>query len=64
MGVEILVLAVAIGFGVWAITRSQTTTDGLAHESGEEVLRRRFASGEIDVEEYERRLGVLHSSRA
>lgn len=61
MGLEILVLAAAIGFGVWAITRSQTTTGGRSRESGEEVLRRRFANGEIDRDEYERRLGVLRS---
>jgi uncharacterized membrane protein len=28
-------------------------------ESSEELLRRRFAAGEIDAEEYERRLEVL-----
>jgi putative membrane protein len=32
-------------------------------ESAEEILRRRFAAGEIDAEEYERRIAVLARRR-
>ena len=32
--------------------------------SAEEILRERFARGEIDAEEYERSLGVLRSEKS
>jgi uncharacterized membrane protein len=32
-------------------------------ESPESILRRRYAAGEIDTEEFERRLAVLHDKR-
>ena len=34
-----------------------------AHESPEEILRRRYAAGEIDTEEFERRLAVWRDRR-
>lgn len=36
---------------------------GAPEASAEEILRRRFASGEIDAEEYERSLKVLRAER-
>ena len=48
-----------IGLVVWVMNRMQTNTNDRRGESSEEVLRRRFASGDIDAEEYERRLAVL-----
>ena len=45
---------------VWMVVRA--TGSGRTEqrgESSEELLRRRFAAGEIDAEEYERRLEVL-----
>ena len=35
-----------------------------ARGSPEEILRERYAAGEIDTEEYERRLGELHKTRS
>lgn len=55
----VLLLAVIIGLVVWVMNRMQTKTNDRRGESSEEVLRRRFASGDIDAEEYERRLAVL-----
>lgn len=54
----VLVLAVIIGFVVWLMNRAQDRHDGGA-ESAEDLLRRRFAGGDIDAEEYERRLEAL-----
>jgi putative membrane protein len=34
-----------------------------ADQSPETILRRRYASGEIDTEEYERRLGALRKTK-
>ena len=34
-----------------------------AKETAEEILRRRLAAGEIDTEEYERRLAVLSKTK-
>lgn len=57
----VLVLAVVVGLVVWAINRTTGSAGGARSggDSAEEVLRRRFAAGEIDAEEYERRLTVL-----
>lgn len=55
----VLLLAVIIGLVVWVMNLMQTNTNDRRGESSEEVLRRRFASGDIDAEEYERRLAVL-----
>jgi putative membrane protein len=54
----LLLLAIAVAVMVWLMNRN-----GSRHQPGgdsaEEVLRRRYAAGEIDAEEYERRLSVL-----
>jgi uncharacterized membrane protein len=55
----VLLLAVISGFVVWLMNRAQDHRDDSRGESGEEVLRRRFASGDIDADEYERRLALL-----
>jgi putative membrane protein len=57
MLIWLLILALVIGVVVWVINRS--TTARTRGDPAEEVLRRRFAAGEIDSEEYERRLSVL-----
>ena len=36
---------------------------GESHESAESVLRRRYAAGEIDTEEFERRLAQLSKTQ-
>lgn len=67
MGAGLLVLVVVIVLVVWLIVR--LTGPGArpggppADEAAEDLLRRRFAAGEIDAEEYQRRLGVLRSGR-
>ncbi|HEX6128589.1 MAG TPA: SHOCT domain-containing protein [Candidatus Limnocylindria bacterium] len=55
----VLVLAVIIGFVVWLMNRTQGRSEGRRDESAEEILRRRYAGGDIDGEEYERRLAQL-----
>jgi putative membrane protein len=55
----VLVLAVIIGFVVWLMNRTQSRGDDRRSELPEDVLRRRFAGGEIDREEFEGRLAVL-----
>ncbi len=62
-----LVLVVAvIALTIWLIGRFIVSRDGTPPRSGddaEEILRRRFAAGEIDAEEYERRLQILRRGR-
>lgn len=61
-----LVFAVVI---VWLVVRGLTAldrprTDGTTRPDKampDEILRERFARGEIDSEEYEKRLTLLHS---
>jgi putative membrane protein len=55
----IVLLAVIIGAIVAVMNRAQSRGDDRRGESADEVLRRRFAGGDIDAEEYERRLAVL-----
>lgn len=53
-----LVVAVVVVVAVWAIARS-VVRGGSGRESPEELLKRRYASGEIDRAEYERALQDL-----
>jgi putative membrane protein len=60
MLIWIIVLAAAIGLAIWLVNRgSGGRRPDRDSETAEDILRRRFASGEIDAEEYERRLTVL-----
>jgi putative membrane protein len=64
MLIWIIVLAaaigLAIGLAIWLVNRgSGGRRPDRDSETAEDILRRRFASGEIDAEEYERRLTVL-----
>ena len=47
-----------LGFGVWAIRRF---TDRPRATDARRILEERFARGEIDAEEFERRARVLQS---
>ena len=63
MGLWVVLLLVIVLVVVWAITRSSRPTDisqptGL-RPSARDVLDERLASGEIDVEEYQRRRAAL-----
>ncbi len=62
-GFWILVL-VAVGWGFWRAggRRRSAWEDAEDVEAAEEILRRRFAAGEIDEEELRRRLRVLEDS--
>lgn len=51
-----IVVIAALG---WGIVQSASRNAGRTAESAEDVLKRRYAAGEIDKEEYERRLQDL-----
>ncbi len=58
-----MTIAWLVGIGllvalVWAILQAQTERSRET-ESPEAILRRRYAAGEIDTDEYNRRLEVL-----
>ncbi|HNP37690.1 MAG TPA: SHOCT domain-containing protein [Woeseiaceae bacterium] len=54
------VMGIAIVAGiVWAVLRSSPGASGDAGSSAEELLKRRYAQGDIDQDEYERRLRDL-----
>jgi putative membrane protein len=59
MGIWLLFWVVVIGLAVWLILRSMGRDRASRPSEAEEILRRRFASGEIDADEYARRLEVL-----
>jgi putative membrane protein len=66
MMVMILLLIVAVGVGVWLLvrtTRGAASLNGspVSAESPRAILDRRFASGEIDAEEYANARRVLQS---
>ena len=46
---------------LWALFR--TSRPGDVAQSPEAILRRRYAAGEIDTEEFERRLATLRKGR-
>lgn len=58
MGIGTVVCVAIVVLVVWLLVRAlgHRPTSG---ESAEELLRRRFAAGEIDDEEYSKRLEVL-----
>lgn len=57
-----LVLLATVGLVVWLVSRGGPRPSERSLESAEDVLRRRFASGEVAAEEYEHRLSVLRRS--
>lgn len=49
-----------VGLAIWAVVRrSDPGTPADRREGAEELLRRRYAGGEIDDDEFERRLRSL-----
>lgn len=60
MGFGALIWIALIVLGVWLLSRviGQRPSSG-GSETAEELLRRRFASGEIDADEFQRRLEIL-----
>lgn len=62
MGACLLIWVLLIGLAVWVVWRLTSVSRAGGpppSETAEDVLRRRFAAGEIDAEEYERRMAVL-----
>jgi putative membrane protein len=66
MGMMVLVWGALIGLAVWAIARFTRTepSHSPSLESARAILDRRFASGEIDAEEYARTRRTLATSDA
>lgn len=58
MAINLLFWVVIIGLLVWLVARAVSHRPS-AGESAEELLRRRFAAGEIDAEEFAKRSEVL-----
>lgn len=50
-----LIATVVIAAVAWAVVRSTSSNSGEAAKSAGDVLKRRYAAGEIDEEEYDKR---------
>jgi hypothetical protein len=61
-GIAILVLAGLLAVAAWGVTRLLPSRRGERAGSGEEILRERFARGEISAEEYVKSYQVLHET--
>jgi putative membrane protein len=60
-GLGIFTTIVFCGLIIWVITAFVGwARDGRRDDDPERILARRFAAGEIDADEYQRRLGLLH----
>lgn len=55
----IAVLVLAVLSSVWLLRRLRNGGDRAPSETPQELLRRRYAAGEIDDAEFERRLSAL-----
>ena len=61
-GTTILVLAGLLAVAAWGVTRLLPSRRGERAGSAEEILRERFARGEISAEEYVKSYEVLHET--
>jgi uncharacterized membrane protein len=61
-GIAILVLAVLLAVAAWGVMRFLSSRRGERAGSAEEILRERFARGEISAEEYVKSYEVLHET--
>jgi HAMP domain-containing protein len=61
-GTTILVLAGLLAVAAWGVTRLLASRRGERAGSAEEILRERFARGEISAEEYVKSYEVLHET--
>lgn len=59
MGIGLVIWVVIIAVAVWLVVRAVGQGPARSGESAEDLLRHRFAAGEIDEEEYAKRLEVL-----
>lgn len=55
---SMLLLWVLLGWRIWAVLRTGAGTDNV-ERSPEQVLRHRFAAGELDADEYHRAEAAL-----
>lgn len=58
MGIGLVIWVVVIGLLVWVAMRAMSHRTG-SSDSADDLLRRRFAAGEIDEEEYTKRSEAL-----
>jgi putative membrane protein len=64
-GVGTILTLLVLGLVIWAIIKvfpdwqDRVGLNRRREDSAEEILRQRFARGEIDAEEYEQRLRIL-----
>jgi putative membrane protein len=58
MGITFIIPLILLGLMLWLVVRATRHRAG-SGESAEELLRRRFAAGEIDEEEFTKRSEVL-----
>ena len=61
-GIAILILAGFLAVAAWGVTRVLPSRRGERAGSAEEILRERFARGEISAEEYAKAYQVLHET--
>lgn len=66
MGIGMVIWLVIGVVVVWLIVRGLVAlehprTDSSGRPEGEQILRERFARGEIDADEYERRMALLRT---
>ena len=59
MLISMLAFWALLALGIWLAVRSSSTTLPERSRSAEETLRQRYAAGELDDEEFARRLEVL-----
>jgi Predicted membrane protein (DUF2078). len=59
MGITMVIPLIIIAVAVWLVVRALSHGPAGSGESAEGLLRRRYAAGEIDEEEYAKRLEVL-----
>ena len=52
---------VAIGFAIVYLVRGSGANVSALRETPKDILRRRLASGEIEIDEYHRRIEAIHS---
>lgn len=62
MSLGMLVFWTLVGFGIYWLVRSTRSSPTHRHDA-EEILRERFAQGEISVEEYVQRTRMLDDVR-
>jgi len=61
-GIALLVLAGLLAVAAWGVTRFLPSRWGARAGSAEEILRERFARGEISAEEYVKSYEILHET--